>query len=63
MDHQYNTIYQNRSSAPLLNGYLRPTEAINQPQILYSPVKLENINCIVEQVGKVGGLYLGSCFM
>jgi hypothetical protein len=59
MDHQYNTLYQNRPSVPLVNGYMRPTEAIYQTQILYSPVKLENVNCIVEQTDNLGGLYLG----
>jgi hypothetical protein len=58
MDHQSNKLYHSRSSAPL-GGWVRPDGSSYAPQVIFSPIRLENINCIVEADGSRGAIFLG----
>lgn len=58
MDSLNEALYHSRTSAPLL-GWVRPEGGAYPPQIIYSPVKLENMNCVVEADDRRGAIFLG----
>lgn len=58
MDPSRNFLYHSFSSAPL-GGWIHADPSAYAPQVLYSPVRLENINCVVEATNDRGAIFLG----